>query len=43
MMNEIWIAVGLAMFSSVTTASAPDDASVYVIKSVNINAPAAKT
>ena len=41
-MNKILIAVGLAMFGSVTTAAA-HDTSLYVIKSVNINAPAAKT
>ena len=43
-MNKLWVAAGFAIVGSVTTsATAADNASLYVIKSININAPAAKT
>lgn len=47
-MSKLWIAaslalVGTAALSATTSALAADDASLYVIKSVSVNAPAAKT
>jgi mxaD protein len=43
MMRKLLIALSLAMFGFTTQANAESPATLYVIKSVNITAPAAKT